>query len=144
MSDVTQIIDNGCTSPIVISPYKPIKVIRVVIAKGQKGIKGDRGTDGIIDIQTITTIISSVVGKDLKLLVGGGDSEDPASDSTVYQNDKLKGLGDRIQISIAEILYSSWGTNKTFDFDSVNGIIDFAYSGYTFLSGNSVYISLNQ
>lgn len=69
-SDTTNIINNnGCVTPVVISPYSPIRIIRVVINRGSsgpKGDKGDRGLDGdgsFLEIAATFATISSSSNK---------------------------------------------------------------------------------
>ena len=135
-TDVTTVIgEEGCQSPITISPYKPIKLIRVVISKGAPGRPGPKGDPG-------TTVITPK--GTLKGVVGRGGLDDPIAGQPIFQSSKLVGLSSDIQIVLAEGFMSSFGNNKSFDFDPSQGIVDLTYGGNIFNEGDTLLINLNQ
>lgn len=77
-------------------------------------------------------------------VVGGGSADDPVAGLTAFQNNKLIGLGatnsGRIQIVVDDILYTNFGTNINFSFNSTTGTI----SGFFWATGAGLYIDLNQ
>ncbi len=79
-------------------------------------------------------------------VVGDGGDDDPVPDTSVFQNDKLLGLGsangDRIQIVISETVMSNFGDNSSFVFNSTAGELDI--SPNIFVAGSSLYINRNQ
>lgn len=83
-------------------------------------------------------------------VVDRGNPNDPVSGQSTFQNDSLKGLGasndDEIQINYAEQIRSSFGVNKSFNYDSLTGTIDLNYnsSGEEFYPGSSLWIDRNQ
>jgi len=86
-----------------------------------------------------STPITPLIG-----VVGDGGPTDPAAGAVDFQNDDLIGLGstnsDRIQIVVDDIIYSNFGTNVNFTFDSGTGTI----SGFFWVTGAGLYIDLNQ
>ncbi len=85
----------------------------------------------------------------IKLPLAGvvGTAGMPVAGATSWQNDGLKGLGltnnAQIQITIAEQLMSSYGTNQSFELDNVAGIISLLF-GNEFNAGDSVFVDRNQ
>ena len=73
-SDITTIIaDEGCVSPIVVSPYNPIKIIRVVVSRGSQGLRGPAGPPGgglgYEIAATFATISSSIMDRLIRVSV---------------------------------------------------------------------------
>lgn len=87
------------------------------------------------------TVLTPLTG-----VVGGGGDDDPVNGQSVFQNNKLIGLGaannGRIQIQIDEANQSNYGNNSSFAFDFATGEIDI--SPNIFVTGSSLYIDLNQ
>ncbi len=83
-------------------------------------------------------------------IVDGGGDDDPVSGISIFQSNKLKGLGSsnngRINIIIDGGTQQNFGNNQTMDFDPDLGEIDldFNSSGNTWQTGQSLYIDLNQ
>jgi hypothetical protein len=94
-------------------------------------------------------LASALVLKPLIGVVDGGGADDPVSGTSLFQNDKLIGLGStnmgRIQIFIDDVSQSNFGQNLTFAFDNVSGEIDLDNgTGNEWVSGGGLYIDLNQ
>lgn len=93
----------------------------------------------------IGTVVAPYVG-----VVDRGQTNDPVSGTSIFQNNLLLGLGQNnngeIQIVYAEILRSNFGDNKSFEFDGITGEINLDYngSGEEFVPGSSLYIDRNQ
>ncbi len=82
-------------------------------------------------------------------VVGNGGPYDPVAGESTFQNGKLVGLGStnngQIQIVIGVTIQWNFGDNKSFEFDSVTGIIDLSYiPGNTFIAGSGIYVDCNQ
>lgn len=83
-------------------------------------------------------------------IVDGGGADDPVSGQSIFQSNKLIGLGStnggKIQIVIDDVIQSNYGQNKSFEFDNVTGEIDLDYngSGNTWITSSGLYINLNQ
>ncbi len=79
-------------------------------------------------------------------VVDDGGMDDPVSGTSIFQNDKLIGLGDtnggRIQIVIAEQIMSNFGDNSSFVLDNTIGELDI--SPNQFVAGSSFYVNRNQ
>lgn len=94
----------------------------------------------------IKRCVTSVFIPPLVGVVDGGDTDDPVSGISTFQDNKLKGLGAsnnyRIQIVIDEVLQSNFGVNASFTFDGITGTIDL--SPNTWQAGSGLYINLNQ
>lgn len=78
--------------------------------------------------------------------VGNGGADDPSPDQPIFQSNKLIGLGatnnGEIEIKIANTLLWNFGDNSSFTFNNVTGEID--QSPNNFITGNGIYINLNQ
>lgn len=87
-----------------------------------------------------------VVNPPLIGITGNGGADDPVTDSSFFESDKLAGIGstnsDRFQILIDGVVLQNFGTNIGFTYDTVTNIIDI--SPNTFPEGSSLYIDLNQ
>ncbi len=83
-------------------------------------------------------------------VVDRGNPTDPVSNTSIFQSDDLKGLGltnnYEIQIVYGEQLRSSFGLNKSFNYDHVAGIIDLDYNGSAeqWSPGASLWTDRNQ
>lgn len=79
-------------------------------------------------------------------VVDRGNPGDPVSDTGIFQNDSLIGLGSdnngEIQMVIDETLYSNFGLNASFTYDPVSGTVDISPNKFTPQSG--VFIDRNQ
>lgn len=79
-------------------------------------------------------------------VVGNGGANDPVANQSIFQSNKLIGLGatndGNIEIKIANVPYWNFGDNASFVFNNVTGQINL--SPNTFITGNGLYINLNQ
>lgn len=99
-------------------------------------------------VQYITNnIITNVAApRYLKVVVDGGDTDDPVSATNEYQNNALIGLGGplhRLTIKIDAFDMQSWGGAKSFDYNHTTGKITML-NGYVFQPGSALEIDLNQ
>lgn len=78
--------------------------------------------------------------------VGGGTANDPAPNQSIFQSNKLIGLGStnngKIKIEIDDTIFSNFGINSSFTFNNVTGQINL--SPNIFIAGSGLYINLNQ
>lgn len=89
---------------------------------------------------------AAVSKKPLIGITGNGGADDPVTDSSFFESDKLQDIGAEnngyFQIEIDGVILQNFGTNIGFTFDSGTNIIDI--SPNTFPLGSSLYIDLNQ
>jgi len=82
--------------------------------------------------------------------VDGGNPDDPVSGTSIWQNNKLKGLGasngNRISIVLDSGIVTNYGTNQNMYYDHVAGEIDLNYNGNnnTWQAGSGGSVDLNQ
>lgn len=105
------------------------------------------------DLWIVSSVPSSGSAAAIPPLIGvvdGGGADDPVSGQSIFQSNKLIGLGStnngQIQIFIDDVPQSNYGQNKSFEFNNVTGEIDLDYnnSGNTWITDSSLYINLNQ
>lgn len=79
-------------------------------------------------------------------VVDRGGANDPVSGQSIFQSNKLIGLGvtnsGEISFNMAGTIWENYGDNKSFDFNLTTGEIDI--SPNEFVAGSSIYINLNQ
>lgn len=96
--------------------------------------------------QFVACVGAAQGAKPLIGVTGGGGADDPVTDSSFFESDKLSGIGstnnDRFIIIIDGVILQNFGSNIGFTFDPDTLVIDI--SPNTFPGGSGLYIDLNQ
>lgn len=129
--------------PVLLGCPSDTELLLVVGAIGGQGAGGYALRSWANIKKCITSSVSPFIG-----VVDRGNPNDPVSGTPIFQNDLLIGLGSsnngNIQMVIDEILMSTFGQNKSFDFDPITGTVDMSYSGNNFQPLSGVFIDRNQ
>ncbi len=100
------------------------------------------------EISANSSSTPGTVKKPLIGVAGRGGSDDPLVGDTIYQNNKLIGVGSivdgvtQLQIQINDVTMSSYGLNASFTFNNTTGLFDLG--SFEFEENASLYIDLNQ
>lgn len=86
----------------------------------------------------------------LVFVVDRGQPDDPVSGTSIWQNNKLKGLGaannNFISIMLDSGIITNYGANKNMEYNATTGTIDLAYNGNNaqWNAGSGGSVDLNQ
>lgn len=101
------------------------------------------------NITNVTNVTNSAGNLKLPLIgiVDDGGPNDPVSGLDTFQSDDLKGLGvfsnGKIKIEVDDNTMSSFGQNKSFNYDPSLGLITFT-TGFVWQPQSTLWVNLNQ